>query len=287
MRKSPNGRSFGKGGAGLQNMVRHMRAWALSALAALQLMTRFPLPRRMPEAPAEFGRSAVFFPLAGLLVGAVLAGAGYALGYGFPHYVCGAFVMALWVLVTGGLHLDGWMDTADGLFSNQSRERMLVIMKDSRVGAMGVMAAGIALIVKTALLAALFADAGRSAFLLLALVPAWSRAFVAAAIAGWPYARKEGGFGGLYRAVKARHAWGAGILAAGLTWLLLPLGGFDPAATLAGLGVAAILAYGTGALLAAGIARKLGGLTGDAYGALNEALELALLAAAAGFAANV
>uniref|UniRef100_UPI0005850CC2 adenosylcobinamide-GDP ribazoletransferase n=1 Tax=Paenibacillus sonchi TaxID=373687 RepID=UPI0005850CC2 len=62
--------------------------------------------------------------------------------------------LILWVWLTGGLHLDGWMDCADGLLSYRTRERMLEIMKDSRVGAMGVLACMLLLLLKASLLAA-------------------------------------------------------------------------------------------------------------------------------------
>jgi cobalamin 5'-phosphate synthase/cobalamin synthase len=197
--------------------------------------------------------------------------------------VSGAFALTAWVIVTGGLHLDGLMDTADGIFSNQPRERMLEIMKDSRSGAMGVIAAVLILLVKGVLLAALFAAAGRAHFTLLALVPVWSRAFVVLAIAGWPYARSVPGVGSLHRSAGVRHVIGSVLLAALLSVLLLVwAGSFGMSETVALLVLFAVLTYGTGGILAAAASRKLGGLTGDVYGAINEVLELVLLAVVVG-----
>lgn len=262
---------------------RWMGEWFFSVVAALQFLTRVPLPVRLPDNPSVFRRSTVFFPVAGLAVGAGLAGAGVLLDRWFPFYVTGVFVMAAWVVLTGGLHLDGLMDASDGLLSNQSRERMLEIMKDSRSGAMGVIAAVTVLLLKAALLAALFADGGRACLSLLVLVPVWSRTFLALAIAGWPYARQTGSLGSMYRTSGFRHALAAGVLAAGLTVpVLRGLAGFDTAGALAALALVAVLVYGTGSALAAAISRKLGGLTGDTYGALNEVLEVVLLAVAVG-----
>jgi len=264
-------------------MVRVVREWVSSLLAALQFLTRLPLPARMPDGPGVFRRSTVFFPLAGLAIGAVIAGVGALAELAFPYYASGAFALAAWVIVTGGLHLDGLMDTADGLFSNQPRERMLEIMKDSRSGAMGVIAAMLILLMKGALLAALFADAGRAHYTLLALIPVWSRAFVVLAIAGWPYARSVPGVGSLHRSAGVRHVIGACLLAASLSVpLFVWAGGFGMTETVGFLALYAALAYGTGAGLAAAVSRKLGGLTGDVYGAINEVLELVLLAVIVG-----
>lgn len=261
-----------------------MRDWVSAAAAAIRFLTRIPLPGTMPDRPAVFRRSAVFFPLAGLFIGGLLAAAAFGLGHVFPFHVNAVLTLSLWVGLTGGLHLDGLMDTADGLMSNRSRERMLDIMKDSRSGPMGVIAAVLALLLKAALLAALLEQGGREPFALLVIIPVWSRAFLSMAIAGWPYARIEQGMGGLYRAVRGRHALAAGVLAAGISCpVMAGIGGFAPVWALALSGGVLLVTYIIGASLAAAVNRKLGGLTGDVYGALNECLELVLLLALAGF----
>jgi cobalamin synthase len=163
---------------------------------------------------------------------------------------------------------------------------MLEIMKDSRVGAMGVMAGALAVLLRAALLASLlpFAGPGFLAAVLI-ITPVWSRAFLTTAIAGWPYAREQGagtgGLGGLFRAVAARHAAGAACLAALATAAVAFAAGSGAA-----IAAAAPIAYGVGAPLAAAASRKLGGLTGDVYGALNECIELALLLGAVAYVYN-
>lgn len=279
-------------------------------VAALQFLTRLPLPVRLPDSKTITRRSAMFYPAAGLLIGAFAALAAYALTAALPFYVAAALVLGLWVYLTGGLHLDGWMDTADGLLSYRSRERMLEIMKDSRVGAMGVIACVLLLLTKMMLLAALLDGSwavGIAAFepgghagladqriagvlaeqpaallqrcLLLSLVPVWSRAFLPAAIVCWPYARQEGaGLGGMFRAVRVRHAAAAFALAVALTMAMLSIGGGwdwrEALIACAALATASAFVGGVGAFF---VSRKLGGLTGDVYGALNELIELALL----------
>lgn len=261
-------------------------------VAAVQFLTRLPIPITCANADAVFRRSAVFFPAAGLLIGVLTAGAASVLSGLLPLQVNAALLLGLWVMLTGGLHLDGLMDTADGLISHRSRERMLEIMKDSRVGAMGVIACVLALLLKASLLYSLLAgslvaaDTGVQPALawpqrlaLLALVPVWSRAFLPVAISFWPYARTEGsGLGSLFQAVRVRHAAAAFALASAITFACLRLlGGFDGTASLVMCACFAGVSCVIGGVLGAAISRKLGGLTGDVYGALNEMIELALL----------
>ncbi|MFC0211491.1 adenosylcobinamide-GDP ribazoletransferase [Paenibacillus chartarius] len=270
------------------SMLAILKSWVQSGAAAVQFLTRFTLPVNAPYDAVSLARSTVWYPFVGLLIGAVLAAAGAIAGWLLPPLPAAALVLAIWVAVTGGLHLDGLMDTADGLLSHRDRERMLEIMKDSRVGAMGVIAGGLQLLMKLSLLS-VWAEAGRecpSVWLLLPAAAVLSRAFMTAAIAGWPYARAgSGGLGGLYRGVGRVHAWMAAGGALGLTLLLglasSGLADWPKAAVFAA--AAGVLAYAAGCLLAQRMSGKLGGLTGDTYGALCEVLEtLLLLAMAAG-----
>ncbi|MBB6734333.1 adenosylcobinamide-GDP ribazoletransferase [Cohnella sp. CBP 2801] len=254
----------------------------------MQFLTRLPMPsvpRSEEGMDADFRRSSVCFPLAGLVIGLLLAALAVLLRNVLPPWVAAVLATAFWIGLTGGLHMDGLMDTADGLLSHRSRERMLEIMKDSRVGAMGVMAGALAVLLRASLLASLLAAAGPG-FLAAALIatPVWSRAFLTTAIAGWPYARAQdagtGGLGGLFRSVSARHAaWAAGLAAIATAAVAFAAG--SPA-----IAAAPPIAYGLGAPLAAAASRKLGGLTGDVYGALNECIELALLLGAVTFVYN-
>ncbi|MCZ4151790.1 adenosylcobinamide-GDP ribazoletransferase, partial [Escherichia coli] len=97
--------------------------------------------------------SVVYYPLVGAAIGLAVWLGGALFGTVLPALPAAVLTLTLWVWLTGGLHLDGWMDTADGLLSYRSRERMLEIMKDSRVGAMGVIACVLLLMMKAALLA--------------------------------------------------------------------------------------------------------------------------------------
>ena len=113
-----------------------------SFLTALQFLTRIHLVRQENLTAEDFGRSTRFFPLVGVVLGALylLAALACLAFLGLPSYTGKAILVLLPLLLTGGLHADGFMDTVDGLFSGRSRERMLEIMKDSRTGSFGVAA---------------------------------------------------------------------------------------------------------------------------------------------------
>ncbi|GAB7056977.1 hypothetical protein JCM16163A_37250 [Paenibacillus sp. YK5] len=208
-------------------------------------------------------------------------GAGKLLYMALPPLPAAALLLSAWVLLTGALHLDGLMDMADGILSHRSRERMLEIMKDSRVGAMGVVVCALVLLLKWSLLQELFRT-GTLSWLLLPMVLLWSRWYMVVAIAGWPYARQEkgGGMGSFYRGVGWKHIAAHSALAALLSAAVLLTaralglhlaGGLWPMLAFAGL------TLGGGYLMSEYIHRKLGGLTGDTYGAMNELLEVLLL----------
>lgn len=256
-------------------------------IAALQFLTRLPIPVQTPYTEDVFRRSTVYFPAAGLLIGGIVAGGGAILELAsvFPAYVHAVLLLGVWVFLSGGLHLDGLMDTADGLMSHRSRERMLEIMKDSRVGAMGVIACVFYVLLKASLLTALLSghDQGNGWEHLgvLAVIPVWSRAVMVLAIAGWPYAREGSGLGQLYQTVRSRHVVWSMLLAGLMTAVVLRMpGGLGWAEAALGCAVLGAVSCFAGWLFASAAARKLGGLTGDVYGAVNEIIELVLLASA-------
>ena len=242
------------------------------AAAALSFLTRLPLsPRNLT--PTDLGRSVAFFPLAGLLLGAVSAAVALVPVALDPHLRAIAIV-ALAAYLTGGLHLDGVADVADGLGGGRGdRARTLAIMKDSRIGAFGAIALVLLLLAKVRVTALVAAPATLDTLTTLGpllVAPVLARALAATAIVAFPYARPDG----LGRAFHDHARWyhaafalaGALALAIGTVPLALP--------------IAAITAL----TLAAWLHRRLGGLTGDTYGAIIEAAELAALVAASSLA---
>ncbi|MEW9699692.1 adenosylcobinamide-GDP ribazoletransferase [Paenibacillus sp. SI8] len=262
--------------------------WLHGGIAAFQFLTRLPIPVQIEYTAQVFRRSVVFYPLAGFVIGVLLLLAGDGLRLVLPAMPAAVILLGLWVLLTGGLHLDGLMDTADGILSHRPREQMLEIMKDSRVGAMGVIVCVLHLLLKFSMIYSLLISnqAGhiwKAASFLLAAIPIWSRWFMVVAIHAWPYARSGSGLGGLFRGVTKGHVAACTFVALLLTALVAAIGhssltaffGHMPIwSVLVGFPVVTCL---VGCLAAAYISRKLGGLTGDTYGALNELLEGLLL----------
>ena len=124
-------------------------------LIALQFLSRIHLASQSVWRDEDFGRSVLFFPVVGLIIGLLLAALYGASSFLFDAFGRSALVVAFWFYLTGGLHADGYMDTADGLFSGRSRERMLEILKDSHVGAFAVLGCAGYLLLDTALLSEL------------------------------------------------------------------------------------------------------------------------------------
>ncbi|WP_127568589.1 adenosylcobinamide-GDP ribazoletransferase [Paenibacillus xylaniclasticus] len=248
-------------------------------VAAVQLLSRVPLPVQVPFDPPTLAVSLLSFPLAGLLIGVLTAGASALFQLLDMPLLAAALTLGWWIALTGGLHLDGWMDTADGVLSGRPREQMLEIMKDSRVGAMGVIAGFMLLLVKFAALVTLFERTdSTSVWMMLALGPVWSRWWMTAAIVIWPSAR-EGGMGAMFRAASSKHAAGAAVMAIAVSVAVAAMLRLEVVQSVVAVAVIAGAAAAVGLLLAIWLGRKLGGLTGDTYGAMNEASEAAGLIA--------
>lgn len=242
----------------------------MAFLAAWRFLTAIPLPGPA-TGPRELGRSLAYFPLVGLLLGLSLAGADALLSLAFPPLLSSALVVAALALLTGALHLDGFMDTCDALAGGHTPEERLDIMRDPRVGAVGAVGGTALILVK---FAALASTPPALRFAALALAPALGRWAMALAVVALPYARSQGRGLPFKEGARAWHLLPATLLAgaAGLA--------------LAGPGAAALLLAAGALTLGLGLylRRQLGGLTGDCYGAINElveALALALLPLAA------
>lgn len=258
-----------------------MADWWSAAASAVRLLTRVPVPFGKGWNDRVARRSVAFYPLAGGVVGLAI-GIIYAAGVMLlPSPAAAAAVTAVWVWVTGALHLDGWMDTADALGSHRPRERKLEILKDPRVGAKGAAAGALLLIGKFALIESLlqYSEAGSlNLAAAVAVVPVLARTFLTWAVIGWPYAGGEGGMGAPLRASGPRHGLLALAVAACCSAALLAgFGSGDPLMLLPIVLAGALLAAAAGALAAAMLSRSFGGLTGDGYGAIVEGLELLLL----------
>lgn len=234
-------------------------------LSALHFLTTIPLLPHRPFSHEEFGRAVGYFPLVGLVIGALLVGAKTLLGLIFPPQVMVVLTLALWVILTGGLHLDGFLDSLDGLLGGYDETSRLNIMRDERVGAYGLAGGVLLLLLKYSLLLALVA--APTFWYALVLAPTLGRWALAIAIAGFPYARKQG----LGRGIKDFTTWRQVVLATTITVL-------GAVITAQWVGAFAVgIAGGTVWLSARFTLRRIPGLTGDVYGAICEITECVVL----------
>ena len=222
---------------------------------AFALLTVFPARYAEPVS----ARALAYYPLVGLLIGLALAAANYLLRRLFPDLLAAALLIALWVGITGALHLVGFTDACDGLFATATRERRLDILRDVHLGAFGAVGVTLLLITKVAAVASL------RSFAPLVLAPVLGRwAMVYAAT--YPLARREGM---------------AVLFSAGLTRRELLVATGVAASTAAIFGALGLTAWVAAFVVATVLARlavaRLGGLTGDVYGMVCESVELAVL----------
>jgi adenosylcobinamide-GDP ribazoletransferase len=236
---------------------------------ALTFLTKLPWPWQGPADAGALARSMVWFPWVGAALGLMFWGAWAGLHKLLPAPAAAALLLTLSVWVTGGLHLDGLADTADGLGGGATPEAALTIMKDSRVGAFGVIGLILALLLKFSLFLSLTAvPEGAKALLLYPVLSRWAMVLLAYLS---PYARAEGGLGqAMTLGVSPRILAGAGLSAGALSLLILGAPGL-------------VLFGAAGALVWLGslyFRRRLGGVTGDVLGATNEILEVLVLAGA-------
>ena len=132
------------------------RGFALRRLRiAFGLMTTLPFQLPADWSAGDSGRAALWYPLVGLVIGALTWLAWRAAIFVFPPLVAGIVALIVWIALTGGLHLDGLADCCDGLFASVTPERRLEIMKDPQVGAFGVIGLILVLFLKAAALASL------------------------------------------------------------------------------------------------------------------------------------
>ncbi|MBA4601492.1 adenosylcobinamide-GDP ribazoletransferase [Thermoactinomyces mirandus] len=236
-----------------------------SFIQALTFMTRIPLPARLEK--QGFDESPMWYPLVGIILGTILFLFDAAVAAWFPSPVEPLLILSAWVFLTGGLHLDGWMDTADGMGSNRDSDKIKEIMTDSRVGAMGVLAVVLLLMLKAGALIVL-ADTSDPYFaIVLILACVWGRMGAVVGIRFFPYAKMDGLGKGMRQHLNwKRFGWAlVCTILPTVIWL-----GF------AGLIVGLFVLVGTG-WIGRKATKTIGGCTGDIYGAMIEAGELVWL----------
>lgn len=231
---------------------------------AFQFLTALPFRVDGPPQPGDTGRAAAWFPLVGLVIGALVWEGRLLLDAVFPPLVSASLCVLLWTALTGGLHLDGLADCCDGLLSAAPPERRLEIMKDPRLGTFGGAGLILLLLLKTATLASMDGYQAGWALLLAPVMGRW--------LLLWAGRQRPARPGGMAADFAFGLQPGAFVGAAILPLMLTLAGGWR-----------AVLAAGLAHLAAVGIFhlahKRLGGLTGDVYGLTVEVAELVTLLA--------
>jgi adenosylcobinamide-GDP ribazoletransferase len=213
-----------------------------------------------------------YFPVVGLIIGLILVALNWVLGLFLPSSIVIALLLAAMVLVNGVLHLDGFIDTCDGLAGNKTAEERWRVMRDSRVGAFGIAGAALLILAKYVSFTNVPDRLMPGALLLMAVLSRWAMAY---AIVVCPYARPSG----LGTAFK-KEADGVVIAAATFFAVVSAIG----IAAVQGIPypfVAALVTMAAVWLITTVWARylswKFAGLTGDSYGAVNEVTEAVVI----------
>ena len=253
----------------------------MSFFTALRFLTIIPLRFRSDDSPEEMGRSTVYFPVVGLLIGGVLVGLNALLGLFLPAAVSNVLLIVALAVISGALHLDGFIDTCDGIAGHKPVEERWKAMRDSRAGAFGIVGVALLILVKYILLNSIPVNLMIAALLIMPIISRWAMVY---AIVAYPYARQEG----LGKAFKIGANRSRLIVASILTLLLVILSAWLGGITyyyFVGLVIMFVI-WVIIILAAAYFKRKFTGLTGDTYGAINEIAEVGVLILISIFAFN-
>ena len=235
---------------------------AMRFCTALRFLTLIPISWRAPEDSRQFADSLIFFALVGMVIGGIGSFVVCLLNAFLPQSVVAIFSIAYLAFISGCLHLDWLSDSADGLLSSRPREECLKIMKDSRAGAMGIVVVVLVLLTKYAALSAMPKESLLPA---LFLMPLAGRCAILLTMASLPYARPEGGLGGLFYSSNCKKAAVVALASFVALTIFLIDGHLVPV-------LVGFLAVNF--LFNRWCKAKLGGATGDTLGAVCELTEM-------------
>ncbi len=232
-------------------------------LIAIQFLTTLPVRIQGTWDEKDFKGILAYFPLVGACLGLVLALTAQVLAF-MPPLAMVACVLACYVILTGALHIDGLADTCDGILSGRPKEKILEIMQDSRIGAMGSTAIGILLILKFAFVASLLQEGLWAMLIVMPVVGRWAQV-LACCLSG--YARADGKALYFFKYAHRNDIISGTLFSLGVTVLLLGIKGLF----LFMLTVIPVIAF------IKFVESKINGMTGDTVGATSEIAELAAL----------
>lgn len=235
-----------------------------SFLIALQFLTIIPVRINRIDKNG-ISKAVIYFPIVGLLLGLILTGTNNLfLFLNFEHFHINIILIVLLVFLTGGIHLDGLADTADALLSRKNKEEMLRIMRDSRIGAMGVLGLISIILLKIVFLSSIDVSIKPASLLLMCILSRWT---LVLSMFLFRYARQEGKAKSFIQAANLKTFILSTVITIACVILFWKIQG------LILLGIIALTAYAIGRFLNS----KIGGVTGDTLGATNELIEVAVL----------
>ncbi len=233
-------------------------------LLALQFLTTIPVKFRTVQ-EKEMQESAIYFPLVGLFLGLILVVTDYLLSFiNFTLILVSVILIILLIILTGGLHLDGLADTFDAFLSRKNKEETLRIMQDSHIGTMGGLAIISIILLKIALLYSIGVLLRPLALVLMCILSRWS---LVLAMFLFNYARQEGKAKVFIQGMNLKIFILATIIALVSALVIWKIKG------LMIMIIVALVTYLTGKV----ISNKIGGITGDILGAMNEIAEVVIL----------
>lgn len=233
-----------------------------SLILMLQFLTKLPIYININAEKKDFSRGIIWFPLVGLIIGILLVGVYYVSQLVFSSLLVSVIVVVFEIFLTGGLHLDGLADSFDGLYSYREKDRMLEIMKDSRIGANGVLILIINIVLKIVLINEIDLQ---NIYFALILMPVISRFTVVLLSRFSKYAR-ENGMGGFFIGEVSNFQF----LVAMLLTVLVTLIHVKSILLI-------VLVVITTFIFRAHVYSKIGGITGDILGAWVELSEMIYL----------
>ncbi|MFH1414572.1 MAG: adenosylcobinamide-GDP ribazoletransferase [Elusimicrobiota bacterium] len=235
-----------------------------SFIFALRFLTIIPLGFKHDSEKNTIAESIVSFPLVGLLIGIILAFTASLLGNLVPNLLLCIIVILVSAVITGGLHIDGLADTMDGFYAGRNRDEILSIMRDSHVGTMGVLGIVGIVLLKIGFLSALVSDVRFKALLIMPAVSRWS---LVVAVYLFDYARQQGKAESFFKDLKLIRLLIATLSVLVIVYFVLGVIGCT----------ALVFIFLVTCIFGLIIKKKIGGVTGDTLGALNEVNEVLVL----------
>lgn len=232
-------------------------------LIALQFLTILPIKIKSEIVEKDYGKSLLYFPIIGMLIGFALVITAFLTSF-LPNLVKGMFILIISIIITGGVHLDGFADTCDGFYGSKPKEKILEIMRNSRIGVMGVIGIVSLLLLKFTLIVSIPKNALWKSLIIMTVFARWSQV-LACYISN--YVRREGKAKYFIEYASKNEVLIGGLFTLGLFLLSVQLKG------LILFFISTLLVF----LSLYYIKRKIGGMTGDTIGATNEIAEISIL----------